>query len=71
MTKTEQARRADALNYDEWISRATLCDMVARTESERDAAREIARDLFRTLELMEPLAAAKMRKAVRDAGVKV
>ena len=70
MTKTEQARRADALFYDN-VHRAELCHMIARTESERDAAREAARNLFRTLELMEPLAAAKMRKAVRDAGVRV
>lgn len=70
MTKTEQARRSDALMHDH-IARGTLCDMIARTESERDDARRIARDLYRTLELIEPLAAAKMRQTVRDAGVKV
>ena len=32
MSVTKQARRSDSLMYDEWVSRQTLCDMVARTE---------------------------------------
>lgn len=71
MSVTKQARRSDSLMYDEWVSRQTLCDMVARTERERDEAREVAKELYRALELMEPLAAVKCRDAARKAGVEV
>lgn len=71
LSVTKQARRSDSLMYDEWVSRQTLCDMVARTECERDEARAVAKELYRALELMEPLAAIRMRDAAREAGVDV
>lgn len=71
MSVTKQARRSDSLMYDELVSCQTLCDMVARTERERDAARAVAKELYRALEMMEPLAAIRMREAARKAGVDV
>lgn len=49
MNVTEQARRADALFYGN-VSRAELCSMVARAESERDEWHRVAKALMRKAE---------------------
>lgn len=45
MSTTKIARRSDALHYGEY-GRRTLCDMVARTEDERDRLRIIAKSMW-------------------------
>lgn len=46
MTPTEQARRSDALYFDDTANRRELCNMVARREAEIGDLRELVRDLW-------------------------